>query len=164
MPAALKPVLAREMEVYAAFLEHTDHHIGRLIDTLKDLEVLGDTLIYCIFGDNGASAEGTLNGCFNQVAVLNGMSTLETPEFLKSKIDGFGGPEAYNHYVDELIDKNRLQTAHALGQAHLRQRAIDQFDCIPKAPMDFRARAPSDADVPRLEHTEREHSCVEQVP
>ena len=44
MPAALKPILAREMEVYAAFLEHTDHHVGRLFDTLKDLEILDDTL------------------------------------------------------------------------------------------------------------------------
>ncbi len=99
MPAALKPILAREMEVYAAFLAHTDHHVGRLFDTLQDLEILGDTLIYYIFGDNGASAEGTLNGCFNEVAVLNGMGTLETPEFLKSKIDDFGGPDAYNHYA-----------------------------------------------------------------
>jgi arylsulfatase A-like enzyme len=99
MPAALKPVLAREMEVYAAFLEHTDHHVGRLLDTLKELEILDDTLIYYIFGDNGASAEGTPNGCFNEVAVLNGMSTLETSEFLTSKIDDFGGPKAYNHYA-----------------------------------------------------------------
>jgi arylsulfatase len=99
MPAELKPILAREMEVYAAFLEHTDHHVGRLIDTLQNLEVLDDTLVYYIFGDNGASAEGTPNGCFNEVAVLNGMGTLETPEFLMSKIDDFGGPEAYNHYA-----------------------------------------------------------------
>jgi arylsulfatase len=99
MPAALKPILAREMEVYAGFLEHTDHHVGRLVDTLKELEIFDDTLIYYIFGDNGASAEGTLNGCFNEVAVLNGMGKLETPEFLASKIDGFGGPEAYNHYA-----------------------------------------------------------------
>jgi arylsulfatase len=99
MPAALKPILAREMEVYAGFLEHTDHHVGRLLDTLKDLEILDDTLVYYIFGDNGASAEGTLNGCFNEVAVLNGMSKLETPEFLMSKIDDFGGPDAYNHYA-----------------------------------------------------------------
>jgi len=99
MPAALKPVLAREMEVYAAFLEHTDHHVGRLFDTLKDLEILDDTLIYYVFGDNGASAEGTPHGCFNEVAVLNGMSNLETPEFLASKINDFGGPEAYNHYA-----------------------------------------------------------------
>ena len=99
MPADLKPILAREMEVYAAFLEHTDHHVGRLFDSLKDLEILDDTLIYYIFGDNGASAEGTPQGCFNEVAVLNGLSSLETPEFLKSKIDEFGGPEAYNHYA-----------------------------------------------------------------
>jgi arylsulfatase A-like enzyme len=91
MPAALKPILAREMEVYAGFLEHTDHHIGRLLDTLKDLEILDDTLIYYIFGDNGALAEGTPNGCFNEVAVLNGMSKLETPEFLMSKIGDFAG-------------------------------------------------------------------------
>jgi len=99
MPAALKPILARQMEVYAAFLEHTDHHIGRLIDALQDLEVLNDTLVYYIIGDNGASAEGTPNGCFNEVAVLNGMNALETPEFLASKIDKFGGPDAYNHYA-----------------------------------------------------------------
>jgi len=99
MPAALKPILSRQMEVYAAFLEHTDHHIGRLIDALQDLEVLDDTLVYYIIGDNGASAEGTPNGCFNEVAVLNGMNALETPEFLASKIGQFGGPEAYNHYA-----------------------------------------------------------------
>ena len=66
MPAELKPVLEREMEVYAAFLEHTDHHVGRLIAALEDLEILDDTLIFCIIGDNGASAEGTLNGAFNE--------------------------------------------------------------------------------------------------
>ncbi len=99
MPADMKPILAREMEVYAAFLAHTDHHVGRLVDKLEELEILDNTLIYYIFGDNGASAEGTPNGCFNEVAVLNGMGTLETPEFLKSKIDDFGGPDAYNHYA-----------------------------------------------------------------
>src|SRR6187397_1137697 len=99
MPEALKPILRREMEIYAGFLEHTDHHVGRLFDALKDLEVLDDTLVYYIFGDNGASAEGTPNGCFNEVAVLNGLSKLETPEFLMSKIDDFGGPDAYNHYA-----------------------------------------------------------------
>ncbi len=98
-PENMRPIFAREMEVYAAFLEHVDHHLGRLVDTLKDLEVLDDTLIYLIIGDNGASAEGTPNGCFNEMAVLNGMGTLETPEFLASKIDLFGGPDAYNHYA-----------------------------------------------------------------
>jgi len=99
MPAELKPILRREMEVYAGFLAHTDHHVGRLFDALKDLEILDDTLIYYIFGDNGASAEGTLNGCFNEMSTLNGMAGIETPEFLMSKIDEFGGPKAYNHYA-----------------------------------------------------------------
>ena len=62
MPDDLKPVLARQMEVYAGFLEHTDHHIGRLVDALEELEVLDDTLIYYIVGDNGASGEGTAAG------------------------------------------------------------------------------------------------------
>ncbi len=99
MPEELKPILAREMETYAGFLEHTDHHIGRLIDTLEELDALDNTLIYYIIGDNGASAEGTPNGCFNEIAVLNGMGGIETPEFLMSKIDKFGGPEASNHYA-----------------------------------------------------------------
>jgi arylsulfatase A-like enzyme len=98
-PKEMRPIFAREMEVYAGFLEHTDHHIGRLIDALKDLEILDDTLIYLIIGDNGASAEGTPNGCFNEMTTLNGLGTLETTEFLKSKIDEFGGPNAYNHYA-----------------------------------------------------------------
>ena len=98
MPEELKPVLARQMEVYAGFLEHTDHHVGRLIDTLADLEVLDDTIVYYIIGDNGASAEGTMNGAFNELANFNGMAALETPEFMLSKMDDFGGPDSYNHY------------------------------------------------------------------
>ncbi|HSD57350.1 MAG TPA: arylsulfatase, partial [Methanotrichaceae archaeon] len=98
MPAELKPVLEREMEVYAGFLEHTDYHVGRLIETLEELEILDNTLIYYIIGDNGASAEGTVNGAFNEMANFNGMAALETPEFMLSKMDEFGSPESYNHY------------------------------------------------------------------
>ena len=72
---------------------------GRLVDTLSDLGILDDTLIYYIIGDNGASAEGTINGCFNEMTTLNGMPGIETPEFLLSKIDDFGTPKAYNHYA-----------------------------------------------------------------
>lgn len=95
----LKPVLARQMEIYAAFLEHTDYHIGRLIDTLENLEILDDTLIYVIIGDNGASAEGTLQGCFNEMTPLTGFADLETVEFMTERLHLFGGPEAYNHYA-----------------------------------------------------------------
>jgi arylsulfatase len=98
MDPKLRPVLAREMEVYAGFMDHTDHHVGRLIDALKDLEILEDTLIYIIIGDNGASAEGGLPGTFNENLHLNGVE-LETSEFLMQRIGKFGGPEAYNHYA-----------------------------------------------------------------
>jgi arylsulfatase A-like enzyme len=99
MPDDLKPVLARQMEVYAGFLEHTDHHVGRLIDVLADLGVLDDTLVYVVIGDNGASAEGTINGSFNEMLSLNGAAALETPEFMASRIEQFGTPAAYNHYA-----------------------------------------------------------------
>ena len=98
MDPELKPVLEREMEVYAAFMEHTDHHVGRLLDALGD-PMLDDTLIYLIIGDNGASAEGTLQGAFNEMANFNGMAALETPEFMMSKLDEFGGEGSYDHYA-----------------------------------------------------------------
>jgi arylsulfatase A-like enzyme len=98
-PEALRPVLARQMEIYAGFLEHTDHHVGRLVSTLEELGILDDTLVFYIIGDNGASAEGTVNGSFNENFLFNGASHLETPEFMAARIDQFGGPEAYNHYA-----------------------------------------------------------------
>jgi arylsulfatase A-like enzyme len=97
--AEMKPILTRQMEVYAGFLEHTDHHVGRLIDALQELEILDDTLIYVIIGDNGASAEGSLQGCFNEMAPLTGFAHLETAEFLTERLDQLGGVEAYNHYA-----------------------------------------------------------------
>jgi len=99
MPDELKPVLVRQMEVYAGFLEHTDHHVGRLVDALDDLGVLEDTLIYYIIGDNGASAEGTINGTFNEMFMFNGAAALETPEFVASRIDELGTPTSYNHFA-----------------------------------------------------------------
>ena len=79
------------MEVYAGFLEYADHHIGRLLDTLERLTLLNDTLIYFIIGDNGASAEGTLNGTYNEMINFNGAAAIETPEFLMERIDKLGG-------------------------------------------------------------------------
>ncbi len=99
MPEELKPVLARQMEIYAGFLEQADHAVGRVVEAIADLGVLEDTLVYYIIGDNGASAEGTPNGCFNEMCTLNGMGGIETEEFLLSKIDDFGTPNAYNHYA-----------------------------------------------------------------
>jgi arylsulfatase len=99
MPGHLKPLLARQMEVYAGFLEHTDHHVGRLVDTLEALGVLDDTIVYYIIGDNGASAEGGLNGTFNETFAFNGAAEFETAESMEACIDEFGGPTSYNHYA-----------------------------------------------------------------
>lgn len=99
MPPELRPVLARQMEVFAGFLEHTDHHIGRVIDALADLGELDDTLVVYILGDNGASAEGTLQGSFNEMLFMNGAAALETAETMAARIEDFGTPAAYNHYA-----------------------------------------------------------------
>ena len=95
----LKPVLARQMEIYAGFMEHVDYHIGRLLDSIESLGALEDTLVYLIIGDNGASAEGTPNGTFNEMISLNGAAEFETVEFMSERIDEFGTPSAYNHYA-----------------------------------------------------------------
>lgn len=99
MPEDFKPVLRREMEVYAGFLEYTDYHIGRIFEALEKLGVMDNTLIYYIIGDNGASAEGSINGCYNEMSYFNGLQSLETAEYLTARIDKLGGPESYNHYA-----------------------------------------------------------------
>jgi arylsulfatase A-like enzyme len=99
MPEELRPVLSRQMEVYAGFLEHTDFQVGRLIDLLEQAEILDDTLIFYIIGDNGASAEGTHNGTFNEMINFNGAAALETPEYLMANLDKWGGRDSYPHYA-----------------------------------------------------------------
>jgi len=91
-----KRLFARQMEVFAGFGEYADSEIGRLIATLKDLGQLDNTLIFYIIGDNGASAEGGMNGLFNEMTYFNGV-----PEPIKAQldhIDDLGGPLGHNHY------------------------------------------------------------------
>ncbi|GAB4382760.1 MAG: arylsulfatase AtsD [Elainellaceae cyanobacterium] len=95
----MKPILCRQMEVYAGFMEQTDYHVGRVIDAFADLGILDETIVYVIVGDNGASAEGSLQGTFNEMVTLGGFGHLETAESLISRIDEFGSPTAYNHYA-----------------------------------------------------------------
>ena len=100
MPDGLKPILARQMDIYAAFLEHTDHHVGRLVDALKDLEVLDDTLIYYIIGYPRFSGREFERGLQRNVYAERGADwEWKLSSFWKSKIDDFGGPDAYNHYA-----------------------------------------------------------------
>ena len=87
---------ARLMEAYAGFAEHTDFHTGRLIDALEEIGVLDDTIVIYIAGDNGASAEGGLDGTFNEIKALNGVP--ETVDEVLPHLDEIGSPEAFNHY------------------------------------------------------------------
>jgi arylsulfatase len=66
---------------------------------LEKLHLVDDTLVYYIIGDNGASAEGTINGTFNEMLNFNGMAKIESPEYLSARIDQLGGTESYNHYA-----------------------------------------------------------------
>jgi arylsulfatase len=92
-----KRVYARMMEVYAGALSHCDHHIGRVIDAIAETGELENTIVIYIMGDNGASAEGTLQGTTNEVAT-NANGAEETMAYLTSMVDELGGPKTYNHY------------------------------------------------------------------
>ena len=89
-------VYARFMEVYAGFLEQTDYNVGRVLKTIEDLGQLDNTLVIYIAGDNGASAEGSLQGLLNEMTFFNGVRE-DLKEVLKRK-DDIGTWKAYNHY------------------------------------------------------------------
>ena len=86
---------ARMMEVYAGFLSHTDHHIGRLLRFLKETGEFDNTLIMVV-SDNGASAEGGPTGTTNELQFFN--NAPESLEESLAKIDDLGGPATFNHY------------------------------------------------------------------
>ncbi|MCI0387638.1 MAG: arylsulfatase [Acidobacteria bacterium] len=90
-----KKLYARFMEVFAGFLEHADHHFGRLLKALEDIGELDNTLIMVI-PDNGASSEGGPAGCFNEMSSFN--NRYETVEEVMPRMDELGGPTSYNHY------------------------------------------------------------------
>ncbi len=92
-----KRLFARQMEVYAGFGEHTDHEVGRLVQTLADTGELDNTLFVYIAGDNGASAEGSLVGMFNEMSYFNGAP--ETVPDQLSRLEEWGGPETFPHYA-----------------------------------------------------------------
>tara|TARA_B100001123_G_scaffold308017_1_gene344186 strand:- start:8999 stop:11326 length:2328 start_codon:yes stop_codon:yes gene_type:complete len=95
-PDRYKPVASRLMEVFCAFLAHTDHHVGRLVDALEDLGEWQDTLFFYITGDNGASAEGTVHGAWSAPSFQNGVH--EDPEWLLEHMDDFGTAACECHY------------------------------------------------------------------
>jgi arylsulfatase A-like enzyme len=86
---------ARMMEVFAGFLEHTDHHIGRLLDFLREIGEFDNTLIM-VLSDNGASAEGGPTGSVNENQFFNFVP--ESLEQNLAAIEDLGGPKYFNHY------------------------------------------------------------------
>ena len=95
LSADQRRLYAREMEVFAGFLSHTDHHIGRLIEFLRTIGELENTLIMVV-SDNGASAEGGVTGTTNEARFFNNCP--EPPEDDLEVIDELGGPKHFNHY------------------------------------------------------------------
>jgi arylsulfatase A-like enzyme/uncharacterized membrane protein len=87
-----KKLYARQMEVFAGFSENADWNVGRLLDAIEDLGDLENTLIFYIWGDNGASMEGTVTGSFNEMTFLNGV-VLDADQQL-ALIEQYGGIEA----------------------------------------------------------------------
>jgi len=90
-----KRLFTRQAEVYAAFLDYTDHEIGRMIQAIDDMGELDNTLIFYVAGDNGASAEGGQNGMFSEMTYFNGVT--EKLEDMLKRIDEWGGPNTYPH-------------------------------------------------------------------
>lgn len=91
-----KKLFAHQAEVYAAYLAYTDHEIGRVIQTVQDIGKLDNTIIIYISGDNGGSAEGTLIGTPNEVAMFNGVNVPVDIQ-LKNFYDVWGSDQTYPH-------------------------------------------------------------------
>ncbi len=92
-----KRLFARQMEVFAGFAEQTDYEVGQLVDAIADMGQLDNTLVFYILGDNGASAEGGMNGMFNEMTYFNGVE--ETVQDVLKHYDELGGPKTYGHYA-----------------------------------------------------------------
>ncbi len=97
LSADQKKLFARQMEVFAGYGEYADFEVGRVIQAIEDLGQLDNTLIFYIAGDNGSSAEGGMNGLFNEMTYFNGVPET-VPEILKH-YDDLGGPNSYPHFA-----------------------------------------------------------------
>ncbi|MCU0305290.1 MAG: arylsulfatase [Thermoanaerobaculales bacterium] len=90
-----RKLFARQAEVFAGYVDFTDHEIGRVIQAVEDIGELDNTLVILVYGDNGTSAEGGRNGMFSEMTYFNAVQ--EKVEDMLTKIDLWGGPETYPH-------------------------------------------------------------------
>ena len=91
-----RKMFIRQVDVYAAYLAYTDEQIGRVIQAVENMGKLDNTLIIYISGDNGSSAEGTLIGTPNEVAMFNGVE-VPVADQIKYFYDVWGSDQTYNH-------------------------------------------------------------------
>jgi arylsulfatase len=96
LKADQKRLYARMMEVFAGYGAHVDHHMGRIVDAVKELPGAENTLFIYIAGDNGSSAEGGIEGSVNENLFFNGFP--EKWEDNLKVIEELGGPKHYNHF------------------------------------------------------------------
>ena len=93
---------ARQMEVYAGYSENADWNIGRIIDAIDEMGELENTVVMWIWGDNGASMEGTLTGTFNELTTLNGIPLTAEQQlgllFKHGGLEAWGGEQLAPHY------------------------------------------------------------------
>jgi len=92
-----KKLFALQMEAFAGFMEHTDNEVGRLVNAIEDIGEMDNTLFIYIVGDNGSSAEGAIDGTYNELVVLNGLYGKETIESMLDRADEWGGPNSFPH-------------------------------------------------------------------
>ena len=98
-----KRLYALQMEAYAGYSENADWNVGRVLAAIEEMDELDNTVVIWIWGDNGASMEGTLSGCFSEATVLNGIPlTTEQQLGLILKhggMEAWGGPQTDPHYA-----------------------------------------------------------------
>ena len=96
LSAEQKRLFARQMETFAGYGEHTDHEVGRLLESLRGMGALDNTLFFYIVGDNGSSAEGGPDGSYNEILALNGIVSDVSSQL--SHLDDWGGPTTFPHF------------------------------------------------------------------
>ncbi len=97
LSAKEKKLFARQAEVFAAYLDMTDHETGRVIQAIEDMGELDNTLIFYIAGDNGTSAEGLMNGLYNEMTYFNNEPKGSDVDFMLKHYDNWGDPTTYPH-------------------------------------------------------------------
>jgi len=90
-----KRLFTRQVEVFAGFVEMTDHEVGRVVDAIAQTGELDNTIVVLVYGDNGTSAEGGRNGMFSEMTYFNAVQ--ETVADMLKVVDKWGGPETYPH-------------------------------------------------------------------